>query len=63
MYLFIGGICSDGHRTDRHPDIRHGKNTFSCLNCSGNHQVHHSSYPARRAAVEKQKSRMPNVVP
>jgi hypothetical protein len=27
----------------RHPNIRNGKNKFRCPNCSGNHQVHHSS--------------------
>jgi hypothetical protein len=45
------GICSDGHRTDHHANIRNGMNKFRCPNCSGNHQVHHSSYPARAAAV------------
>jgi hypothetical protein len=57
------GICSDGHRTDRHPNIRNGKNKFRCPNCSGNHQVHHSSCLARAAAVQKQERRMGNVVP
>jgi hypothetical protein len=57
------GICSDGHRTDRHPNIRNGKNKFRCPNCSGNHQVHHSSCLARAAAVQKQERRRGNVVP
>jgi hypothetical protein len=57
------GICSDGHRTDRHPNIGNGKNTFRCLNCSGNHQVYHSSCPATPAAIQNQERRMGNVVP
>jgi hypothetical protein len=57
------GLCSEGHRTDRHPDIRNGKNKFRCPNCSGNHQVPHSSSPARAAAVQKQERLMGTVVP
>jgi hypothetical protein len=57
------GLCSEGHRTDRHPNIRNGKNKFRCPNCSGNHHVHHSSCPARAAAGQKQERRMGNVVP
>jgi hypothetical protein len=57
------GIRTDGHRTDRHPNVRNGKDKFRCRNCSGNHQVHHSSCPARAAAIQKQERRMGNVVP
>jgi hypothetical protein len=57
------GIWSDGHRTDRHPNIHNGKNKFRCANCSSNHQVHHSSCPARSTAIQKHERRMANVVP
>jgi hypothetical protein len=51
------GICSEGHRTDRHPDIRKGNNKFRCPNCGGNHQVTHSSCLARVIACEKHEYR------
>jgi hypothetical protein len=51
------GTCSEGHRTDRHPDIRKGKNKFRCPNCGGNHQVTHGSCLARVIACEKQENR------
>jgi hypothetical protein len=51
------GICSEGHCTDWHPDIRKGKNKFRCPNCGGNHQVTHSSCLARVIACGKQENR------
>jgi hypothetical protein len=57
------GICSDGHRTDRHPNIRNGNNKFRCPNCSGNHQVCHSSCRTRAAVVQNLEWFMENVVP
>jgi hypothetical protein len=51
------GISSEGHRTDRHPNIRKGENIFRCPNCGGNHQVTDNSCLSSAIACEKQESR------